>query len=157
MNEVKFKAWERNLKEIIPVYNIDFEKKMINTGSAWRFFHEVELIQYTGLNDIEQFEHPKKLYTGDIVSMHQFLFDGTEYENEVVGMLTYDDDAACVCLAKIKHDGIRRYMGYEEEDTEFEEEQVPVCFFYGLHECSWTYLGNIYENPELLGGKVNEG
>lgn len=51
MREIKFRAWEKNLKEIIPVHNIDFEKKMINTESAWRLFDEIELIQYTGLKD----------------------------------------------------------------------------------------------------------
>lgn len=46
MREIKFRAWEKNTKQVIPVLNIDFEKKMINTESAWRFFTEVELMQW---------------------------------------------------------------------------------------------------------------
>ncbi|WP_077623814.1 YopX family protein [Sediminibacillus massiliensis] len=112
---------------------------------------EVELVarQYTGLKDIEQFEEPKELYTGDIVSMHQFLFDGDEYEDEVVGVLTYNDDQACVCLTKVNHHDIRKYMGYGNPE-EFKDEKIPICMFYGLHETSWTYLGNIYEHPHLI-------
>ena len=31
MRETKFRAWEKFLKQMIPVDNIDFEQKMINT------------------------------------------------------------------------------------------------------------------------------
>lgn len=44
MRETKFIAFEKNMKEIIPVYDIDFERKMINTRSLWRFFDEIELM-----------------------------------------------------------------------------------------------------------------
>ncbi|USK56539.1 YopX family protein [Cytobacillus solani] len=62
MREIKFRAWEKNLKEIIPVDNIDFEKRMINTNSAWRLFDEVELMQYTGLKD----NNEKEIYEKDV-------------------------------------------------------------------------------------------
>lgn len=51
MREIKFRAWEKNLEEMIPVYDINFKKRMINTDSPWRFFDEIELMQYTGLKD----------------------------------------------------------------------------------------------------------
>lgn len=51
MKSYKFRAWEKNLKEMIPVHDIDFEKKMINTTTAWRFFDEIELMQYAGIKD----------------------------------------------------------------------------------------------------------
>lgn len=63
MKEIKFRAWEKNLKEMIPVQNIDFEKKMINTDSAWRLFDEIELMQYTGICDC----NGKEIYEGDIL------------------------------------------------------------------------------------------
>jgi uncharacterized phage protein (TIGR01671 family) len=78
MREIKFRAWEKNLKEIITVDNIDFEKKMINTESAWRLFDEVELMQYTGLKD----KNGKEIYEGDIVNSWASIND--VYLREVV-------------------------------------------------------------------------
>lgn len=106
--------------------------------------------QYTGLKDIEQFGTPKELYTGDIVKMHQFLFDGDEWESEITGVLSYDEEVAAVCLTKINSHDIREYMGYGNPQ-EFQNEKIPICMFYGLNESSWTYVGNIYEHPHLLG------
>ncbi len=51
MREIKFRAWEKELKEIIKVYNINFENEMINQDAAWRMFDEIVLMQYTGLKD----------------------------------------------------------------------------------------------------------
>lgn len=65
MREIKFRAWEKNLKEIIPVENIDFQDRMINKNSAWRTFEEIELMQYTGLKD----KNVKEIYEGDILNI----------------------------------------------------------------------------------------
>lgn len=63
MREIKFRAWEKSFQEIIPVDNIDFSSKLINTNGPWRFFSEVELMQYTGQKDV----NGKEIYEGDIV------------------------------------------------------------------------------------------
>lgn len=46
MEEIKFRAYEKNLNEIIPVHNIDFKDRIINKDIAYRTFDEVELMQY---------------------------------------------------------------------------------------------------------------
>lgn len=119
MREMKFRAWEKNLKEIILVDNIDFEKKMINTDSAWRLFDEVELMQYTGLKD----KNDKEIYEGDIV-----LYDRNVHPS--IDKLHY-----------VVEWGTNGYVlnGYHNDFDNFGSEMLEV-------------VGNIYENPELLGG-----
>lgn len=77
MRGIKFRAWEKNLKEMIPVDNIDFEKRMINTKSAWRLFNEIELMQYTGLKD----KNGKEIYEGDIARKRNII-GGVVWANE---------------------------------------------------------------------------
>lgn len=59
----KIRAWEKSLKEMIPVDNIDFKGRLINKDSAWRMFDEVEIMQSTGAYD----KKGVAIYEGDII------------------------------------------------------------------------------------------
>ena len=39
-------------KEMIPVHNINFETRIINEGGAWRTFDEIDLVEFTGIKDM---------------------------------------------------------------------------------------------------------
>jgi uncharacterized phage protein (TIGR01671 family) len=80
MREIKFRAWEKNLKEIIPIDSINFEHKIVNMTSAWRFFNEVELMQFTGFKD----ENGKEIFEGDIVEQ----LDEMRYES-ITGIVRF--------------------------------------------------------------------
>lgn len=159
MREIKFRAWEKNLKEIIPVHSIDFEKKMINTESAWRFFNEIELMQYTGLKD----KNGKEIYEGDILHAFEDGHYGGEYYAPVE-WVDYENEGkqwaffgtVCMKVKEIKHNNpnvntlftlgymTRRY-GSCIELSEMTSRNYSI-----------QVVGNIYENHELLGVKESD-
>ena len=128
MKQVKFRAWEKNSKEMIDVYDIDFVGGMINSNTAWRGLEEVELMQYTGLND----KNGKERYFDDIVKItwrkdtDSYLQQGDDYiEKEFIARIVWHIDRIVYVLAN------RKKLNCPS-DAQFE------------------IIGNIYENPELL-------
>ncbi|MEL3959612.1 YopX family protein [Caldifermentibacillus hisashii] len=99
--------------------------------------------QFTGLTD----KNGKEIYEGDILLLHQFLFDGHEFENELIGEVIYDQETCSFALRNIRNADVKKYMGYKEHE---DCGNIPIFNFYGLHEESFEKLGDIYENPELL-------
>lgn len=134
MREIKFRAWEKNLKEIIPVHNINFENKIINTESAWRFFDEVELMQYTSLKD----KNGKEIFEGNIVELVMpdtpYVIQGNGYSDvdiekgfKIIGAVTF----LYSCWFIDEGEGKGGPLDFDEN------QQLEI-------------IGNIYENPELL-------
>jgi uncharacterized phage protein (TIGR01671 family) len=94
---------------------------------------------FTGLTD----KNGKDIYEGDIVLMHQFLFDGHECENELKGVIEYS--GLGLMISKIECMPYSKYTGQNDG-----EGKDYIVNFYGLHEESFEVIGNIHENPELL-------
>lgn len=102
--------------------------------------------QYIGIED----KNGKEIYEGDIVKIHQFLFDGCEYEKEIIVSIEYMGEIACFGANLLQAKEIRAYMGYDNEADKEEKAVIPLCNFYGLHEESFEVVGNVYENADLL-------
>jgi uncharacterized phage protein (TIGR01671 family) len=133
--EIKFRAWEKNLKEIIPVHNVNFENKMINTGSAWRLFDEIELMQYTGL----KVNGDQPLFEGDIVpvkvSIHKGWKQGWKYFNRNAVVEYVENEMRFMFAADVEGYG-KQYVLFDKSIRQ-----------------SYKIIGNIYSNPELLAGE----
>ena len=100
--------------------------------------------QYTGLTD----KDGKKIFEGDIISVHQFLFDGSEYEDFTEGEIAYCIETCAFSLKLVRGQAIKSHMGYDSQEVSMP--LLPLCEFYGLHEESYSVIGNIHDNPELL-------
>ncbi|MBU8901220.1 MAG: YopX family protein, partial [Victivallales bacterium] len=97
---------------------------------------DIELIRFWKLDKNEN-----EMFAGDIIKLHQFLFDGNEIEEESIAEVTWGEDGFCLKL--IKSNFIKGYIGNDNHE-------LAVTGFFGLHEESFEIIGNIYENPELL-------
>jgi uncharacterized phage protein (TIGR01671 family) len=139
VREIKFRAWEKNLKEIIPVHNIDFEKKMINTESAWRCFDEIELMQYTGL----RVNGEQPLFEGDIVPVKVSIHKGWKE-----GWLHFNRNAAVEYV-----ESEMRFM-FTANIAGFGKQYIP--FDKSIRQ-SYKITGNIFDNPELLEVQDEQG
>lgn len=130
MREIKFRAWEKNMKEMINVDSIDFERKIINKEFVWRMLSEVVLTQFTELKD----KNGVEIYEGDIV-------DFTFFDH-------YDNGANYKGVVKYRS-GI--YEIWKNNDSEFFESDGPfILNFAWLQTEEFEVIGNIHENPELL-------
>jgi uncharacterized phage protein (TIGR01671 family) len=140
MREIKFRIWsERDNKYLCyaPLQTlVDGKDKTVTLKQ-----NEIILEQFTGLFD----KNGVEIFEGDIVILHQFLFDGGEYEKQLIGQVVADLENACYSLTNIKQEQIQEYMGYKDDYTEFQKECVPINLFYGLHEDSFEVIGNIHE------------
>ena len=69
MREIKFRAWIKEEKKMLPVQNLDFLCEYADVRESYNLylwdFKEIELMQFTGLQD----EKGIDIYEGDILSL----------------------------------------------------------------------------------------
>ena len=123
--EIKFRAWNKDIREMIKVDRMAFVENCDELGKGildeHNDFHKIEdceIMQFTGLKD----KNGKEIYEGDIVKS---LFHGKE--GLIIGEVIWAD--------------VGFYIGLEE----FKDELYPWVF-YKICEV----IGNKFENPELL-------
>ena len=93
--------------------------------------------QYTGLTD----QNDKKVFEGDIVKMHYF------FENYAPGTLgAFEDEEVLDVVIKIDKYGV----SFETLDHEM---SGYLCDYLQDPEAELEIFGNIYDNPELMGGE----
>ena len=106
MREVKFKAFIKQLKWLVPVTDIYFRHEVIecdltgNGDTSVFTYEEVELMQYTGLKD----KNGVEIYEGDIILSYNEFGEGFEQ----LSVVEYD-----VSTGQLKGIDIK-YIAYEE-------------------------------------------
>lgn len=128
--EIKFRVWDTYNKEMLDVQELDYAdsyngQPMIRTTMYNDYFdtEEMILMQFTGLHD----KNGKEIYEGDIVELK-----ANNGCCEMIGTIIYDE-----------YD-----LAFELRDI---EEETQECLWYAEQELE--VIGNIYDNPELLGGE----
>ena len=154
--EIKFRGYDRHSKEWIygcldlyghgkPVIIVDPRRDLVYGA------------RFVDINTIGQFmcrnqEQEIDIYEGDVVIMHQLLFDGQEIECETLGVIEFIDFS--FHLTKIESNKLEKYSGFCRSEGFFScENFASLDGAHGIDADSFTVIGNIYDNPELLGEK----
>ena len=111
-----------------------------DTSEEWNYIDKETLGQYTGLHD----KNGKGIYEGDIVTGSDYPFIDEGKQN-YIGIVVFYDDVAQFgyeykCIRKDRR-GISNGI-----NNEFEANENLVCE-------DLEVIGNIYDNPGLLGGE----
>lgn len=129
MREIKFRAWNKNLKKMYKIGQITLEKGTWNyepdnreyIGMSIPYQPSFVLMQYTGLKD----KNGKEIYEGDIV----YIKGETELL-DIKGKVEYSDIFAQYIITNTKN------IAYETEALG-DYENIEV-------------IGNEFDNPELF-------
>ncbi|PEW66983.1 hypothetical protein CN448_18815 [Bacillus cereus] len=121
MNEIKFRAWDGDRMQ--NVLTLGLFEGFVSTNKLHSDIEDFKLMQYTGLKD----KNGKEIYEGDIVSRHD-------------GGIHFQEEALAEHVVKWGNFG---WLPFEIG------EGYQKCVYGEIYE--FIVIGNIYENPELLG------
>lgn len=131
--EIKFRAWHKDLKKMFKIGQITLEEGTWNfepndrgfIGMSIPYQPSFVLMQYTGLHD----KNGKEIYEGDIV------YCQTKYGKAKAIIKFIDGKFVAYWNSALTHPENGHHIACYEINKRFE------------------VIGNIYDNPELLGGE----
>lgn len=131
MREINFRAWNKALKTMLDVAAIDFRpsKPQIIADNFFYPLSDCEIMQSTGMIDT----NGQKIYEGDVVEFQDSQFHVEGY-----------------CYTYFINRGVVEYEGGAFYFTNLQGSGMDDFTDENYWDC--VVVGNIYENPELLGG-----
>ena len=135
MRELKFRAWGKNSKEYLGDSSQGFNMEELSRLSGQ--FANWELEQYTGLKD----KNGKEIYEGDVVAL---LFGYVPMKSVTTENIRIENAQKAV----IHFDAARAAFRYT-----IKLRTPKDCQFKPGTKTNMVVIGNIHENPELLGGE----
>lgn len=141
MENLKFRAWDKEDKRMKEVFNLDFHRYAAIVGfrlSRPKSFlgnDPLIIMQSAGLKD----KNGVEIFEEDIVNVHEFINVGgiegcEEGEREMIGIVKY----GCIFNSPIPE----WYLENSDDYTPFS--------YIDLHDESFEVLGNKYQHPHLL-------
>jgi uncharacterized phage protein (TIGR01671 family) len=137
MREIKFRAWDKDNKEMIfwNLFNIDKDEsfRLYIGDYGKRYEEDLEIMQYTGLYD----KNGKEIYEGDII---RILYTDwpSKTDDDKRTLEEYKKDISKIGIVVYNSNGF--YIRIKEYNDTLNE---------GRHG-EKEIIGNIYENLELL-------
>ena len=133
MRDIKFRAWINDKNIMVQVKSLHLGTNKIMYGYSGEYHYgnvtvsidKVQLMQYTGLKD----RNSKEIYEGDIAKLPAYLPNHTEY---------------AVCKWIDNNGSVEDVIGFGFEDMNGKRVRNDEWEDYEI-------VGNIFENPELLG------
>ncbi|TCU78883.1 putative phage protein (TIGR01671 family) [Bradyrhizobium sp. R2.2-H] len=123
--EIKFRAWDKNIKRMSVPFRLD-DPAMVGRGEDFvNHSHNWDIMQFTGLKD----KNGKEIYEGDILEYAR--------DNNLGGM-----------IREVRAIEFKPNLGYRLGGAQFDDN--PGGYVGGLWNENILVIGNIYENPELL-------
>ena len=147
MREIKFRQWDKRNRRFHYFGFLEFKNSPLFVSPVTMFdeksyMERYPVSQYTGMKDT----NGVAIYEGDVVQFTYWWFDGNHAESLLTGEIVYSDAVMSFQLKGVKNKAWQLHTGCDNDNdylTPFSE--------LNFDEADFSVIGNIYENPELLG------
>lgn len=150
MKLIKFRAWDKikkvmlyDVQDTYDDYHADNFYQILNERipdeiGCWDedSEHRYEVMQFTGLYD----KNGKEIYEGDILRGFTYPYLSDDHYNYLAEVVWFDNCAAF---------GIVTHKAKDSKVSGISDGNTDYMVFWNPDD--WEVIGNIYENPELLG------